>query len=84
MKFMIFTNIKEGNLSEHTNFLTGITYFRVVDHVDGVEGMKELFDIFLNCRNEEVVRKSAQLIKEMHLNYEVKSVQGQILRNKKV
>ena len=47
--------------------LTGLKYFRTPSLE--IDGLNELWNIFLNCRNEDVITKAVELIKQIYLNY---------------
>ena len=62
-KFLLEINVENDNIEQMSNFFSGISYFRIYEKVETIEGLKEVFDIFLNCKNEKVVKKAAALIK---------------------
>ena len=62
-KFLLEINVENDNIEQMSNFFSGISYFRIYEKVETIEGLKEVFDIFLKCKNEKVVKKAAALIK---------------------
>lgn len=46
---------------------TGLKIFRVLNFE--IDGLNELWSIFLNCRNEEVVPHAANLLQGLYMNF---------------
>jgi hypothetical protein len=68
-RLMIEVNKDAGNLVETTHRLSLVNYFRICGNDTEINGLKELWTIFLNCRGEPEMRMIARLLLRMYTNY---------------